>query len=379
MANRVLFVDDEPSFLDGLRRVLRTQAGVWEMAFAQSVDEALEYVRGGQVDVIITDFRMPGKSGLDLVESLKEIRGGADIPVVLLTGSDESDLKRRALEVGATDLLGKPVDREDLLARISSVLRLKSYQDELRTLNATLERKVEERTAQLERSRLDVLWRLAKAGEYRDEGTGNHVIRVSHYSRVLAEQLGATRDFARTIFLTSPLHDIGKIGIPDAILLKPDRLEPEERVVMQKHCEIGARILQGDMGDDDRFRGWSDITAGVGAALDDNQLLSSAASVALGHHEKWDGSGYPRRLAGEDIPLEARVVAVADVYDALRSERPYKPAYSHEQVMEIMAPLVGAHFCPTVFRAFEQANEQLSSIREQFADQDSAEERKRAA
>lgn len=349
------------------------------MAFAQSVDEALEYVRGGQVDVIITDFRMPGKSGLDLVESLKEIRGGADIPVVLLTGSDESDLKRRALEVGATDLLGKPVDREDLLARISSVLRLKSYQDELRTLNATLERKVEERTAQLERSRLDVLWRLAKAGEYRDEGTGNHVIRVSHYSRVLAEQLGATRDFARTIFLTSPLHDIGKIGIPDAILLKPDRLEPEERVVMQKHCEIGARILQGDMGDDDRFRGWSDITAGVGAALDDNQLLSSAASVALGHHEKWDGSGYPRRLAGEDIPLEARVVAVADVYDALRSERPYKPAYSHEQVMEIMAPLVGAHFCPTVFRAFEQANEQLSSIREQFADQDSAEERKRAA
>jgi putative two-component system response regulator len=301
---------------------------------------------------------MPGKDGFALLVELSQSDQTDSIPVIMVTGIGERSLKRRALKMGATDLLNKPVDLEDLIARITNVLRIKSYQDELKQLNETFEKKAKDRTVALEDYRQDVIWRLAKAGEYRDKGTGNHVVRVGHYSRTLAKALDLSIDEVKTIFLTSALHDIGKIAIPDAILLKPGRLTSEERKVMQTHCEIGAQILQ-------------DCTGGsktLGRSGVDNPLLKAAGQIALSHHEWWDGSGYPSGLAVENIPLESRIVSIADAYDALSTERPYKSAYKQDKVLEIMRAEVGAHFDPEVFEAFEQSLDQFRLIYYQYAD-----------
>jgi len=363
----ILFVDDDPYFLKGLFRALHQMSDEWTMLYAESVDVALETIEQNRVDVVVTDFRMDGKDGLDLLRIITESEKLSDIPVVMLTGSDESDLKRRALELGAADLLGKPVIREDLIARIRSVLRLKESQDALRNMNQILEIRVLERTAELEQSRLEMIWRLAKAGEYRDETTGNHVIRVGHFSRIIAKQLGADEDYFRCLFLTSPLHDIGKIGIPDSILGKPGKLTDEERLIMQTHCEIGSKILSRSQSDVGPLSIYSFSSGGVESA-GNNDLIEMAATIALRHHERWDGTGYPDRLAGNQIPMEALIVAVADVYDALSSERPYKPVFTQEKVLAIMREQCGLHFSPDVLAALESSLDEINSIRYQLVD-----------
>jgi len=368
MKSRILFVDDEPAILRVFARILRGQAEVWDMHFALSVDEALEKIDGTEFDAIVSDISMPGKDGFALLNALSASDKTRDIPVIILTGNAENDLKRRALDQGATDLLNKPVDPEDLRARIRSVLRLKSYQDLLKNQNAILERRVRERTAELEASRLDIIGRLAKAGEYRDEDTGNHVVRVGFCCRAIAETLGMDDGFVDLISVTSPLHDIGKIGIPDHILLKPGKLTPEERRTMERHCEIGAGILQKEP---KGFRLYGQLLGGdlIDAyPKNENPFLKMASSIAMGHHERWDGKGYPGGLRGEEIPLEARIAAVTDVYDALGSKRPYKPAYPEERVRAIMGGEVGRHFDPEVFAAFQRAMDEIQSIRSQFPD-----------
>jgi len=366
---RLLFVDDESDFLDAIRRMLYRQRQGWEIIFATSVDEALEEASRIAFDVIVSDVKMPGKDGFELLRSLHESDETKRVPVIMLTGAGDGQHKRHALELGATDLLNKPVKKEDLIARIRSVLRLKSYQDELRTYNDMLERKVAERTSALELSHRDIVWRLAKAGEYRDEMTGNHIARVGCYSRVLSEGMGMPRGFIETIFLTSPLHDIGKIGIPDEILLKPAKLTREERKTMEQHCAIGADILLQEPKGMRPFLAWqgheSDLTE-VGA---DNTVLKMAASIAMTHHERWDGVGYPRGLSGNDIPLESRIVALSDVYDALCCARPYKPAYPEDKVLAIITEEAGGHFDPQVFACFENVIEDFRHIRGQFADE----------
>jgi response regulator RpfG family c-di-GMP phosphodiesterase len=364
---QILFVDDDPYFLKGLFRALHQMTDTWTMLYAESVDEALEIISQNAVDVVVTDFRMDGKDGLDLLRIINESEELSDIPVVMLTGSDESDLKRRALELGAADLLGKPVIREDLIARIKSVLRLKDSQDALKTMNQVLEIRVQERTAELEQSRLEMIWRLAKAGEYRDETTGNHVLRVGHFSRIIANELGGARDYSQCLFLTSPLHDIGKIGIPDAILNKPGKLTAEERLIMQGHCQIGAKILSRSKSDVGPLSVYSFSTSTIEKA-GDNGLIEMAATVALRHHERWDGTGYPDRLAGNDIPLEALIVAVADVYDALSSDRPYKIAFPQDQVLSMMHEQSGLQFSPEVLAALESSLDEIESIRHQLKD-----------
>jgi putative two-component system response regulator len=368
MKSRILFVDDEPAILRVFGRILRDQAKMWDMHFALSVDEALEKIVGTKFDAVVSDISMPGKDGFALLSALSASDRTRDIPVIILTGNTENDLKRRALDQGATDLLNKPVDPEDLRARIRSVLRLKSYQDLLKNQNAFLEEKVRERTAELESSRLDIIGRLAKAGEYRDEDTGNHVVRVGFCCRAIAEALAMDDGFIDLISVTSPLHDIGKIGIPDHILLKPGKLTPEERRTMERHCEIGAGILQKEP---KGFRLYAQLLGGdlIDAyPKSENPFLKMASSIAMGHHERWDGKGYPRGLRGEEIPLEARIAAVTDVYDALGSKRPYKPAYPEEQVRAIMGGEVGRHFDPYVFAAFQKATDEIRSIRSQFPD-----------
>lgn len=223
-----------------------------------------------------------------------------------------------------------------------------------------IEARVRERTAELEESRLDIVWRLAKAGEYRDKGNGNHVVRIGYYCRAISQALGASDEFVRTMFLTSPLHDIGKIAVPDTILLKPGVLTEPERRVIEQHCIIGAEILR-------EYTGHSQES---GRAPYNNPLLSVAARIAMSHHERWDGRGYPEGLSGEETPVEARIVAIADTYDALRSVRPYKPAYSDVRALSIMKEESGGHFDPTVFAAFEAAIEELRQARDEFPDED---------
>jgi len=362
-AKTILFVDDDPAVHDALRRSLHSQRQTWDLRFASGVDEALDLMKRTAFDAVVTDVTMPHRDGLDLLVELQQAEATRDVPVIILTGLGDLALKRRALELGAVDLITKPVVAEDLVARLRSVLRLKSYEDQLREQNDFLEQKVQSRTQELEQSRMEIIWRLAKAGEYRDEQTGNHVVRVAAYCRALAEQLGLSRSFTHALVLTSPLHDIGKIGVPDAILLKSGTLTEDQWRIMQQHCQIGYEILQKDVsGLADVLQFSGDATEGAGA-LPPNPLLEHAASIALHHHERWDGTGYPNGLQGEQTPLAARIVAVADVYDALSHARPYKPAFPENKVLAIMTEEAPSHFDPAVFAAFLDAREPFRDIR----------------
>ncbi len=365
----ILFVDDEVNVLDALQRALRGRCDGWSIQTAQSTDEALERASVTPFDAIVTDVTMPGRDGLELLRVLQSQETTRGIPVIILTGLSDVALKRRALDLGAVDLLNKPILAEDLIARLRCALRIKSQQDELKAQNQTLERRVRERTAELESSRVDIILRLAKAGEYRDEQTGDHVVRVGASSRALAERLGMPADFCDMIALTSPLHDIGKIGIPDAILLKNGSLSPAEWVSMKRHCEIGYEILQQDpIGLQESLR-WSDLSAGPAPRAIGNTLLKQAALIALCHHERWDGKGYPHGLTGAQIPLEARIVCVADVYDALSHARPYKPAFSEDQVLSIMTEESRWRFDPDVFGAFLHIQDVFRAIRLEHTDE----------
>ncbi|HED63996.1 MAG TPA: response regulator, partial [Planctomycetes bacterium] len=359
--------DDEQRLLDSTRRILRSKRSEWDMVFANSVDAALEVLEERPVDAIVSDINMPEKDGFDLIRAVRDRSDWVTIPIVILTGNAENDLKRRALELGATDLLNKPVHREDLIARLGNVIRVKEYQDEIRRHNETLEELVRERTAQLEASQAELIWRLGRAGEFRDTDTGMHVVRVGFYSRELAAQLGTDEEFQRMVFMTAPLHDLGKIGIPDGILLKPGKLNEEDWVTMRMHARMGADILRNDI-----FQRGALTRLAIGAHMPipevENPFTAMAARIAEGHHERWDGTGYPDGVAGEDIPLEARIVSLADVYDALGSSRPYKDPFSDEEILEIIRAGRGSQFDPAVVDAFEACLPKLQAIRAEFAD-----------
>jgi putative two-component system response regulator len=364
----ILFVDDEVRVLDSLRRMLHAQRHLWEMTFLDRADLAWAHLMEHRVDAAVMDVKMPGSSGLELLERMQHTERTKDVPVVILTGLADYDLKTRALELGAADLLAKPVQPAELLARLRNVLRLKSCQDELKAQNVLLERKVEERTVELAHSRLDIIWRLGKVAEQRDEYTGNHVVRVGFYSRQIADAMKKNHAFQETIFLAAPLHDIGKVAIPDRILLKPGPLNDAESATMRQHCFAGARILREESPIREAFYHWRAVDSRAAIPDFKNEVLDVAASIALTHHERWDGNGYPEGLAGENIPLEARIVAVADVYDALTSSRPYRFAYSEERALRILAEGAGSHFDPQVHAAFVSALPELRLIRERFAD-----------
>ncbi|HBD08346.1 MAG TPA: two-component system response regulator, partial [Syntrophobacteraceae bacterium] len=333
------------------RRALHSHQGAWNISFLTRAKAALAHLADHEVDTIVTDVQMPEMDGFELIRQIREERGRLDIPIIVVTGLGDAALKRRALDLGATDLLSKPVSREDLIARVQSALRIKWQQDELKAYSEGLERLVAERTLELADSRLDVLWRLGKAAEYRDKDTGQHIIRVSLYCRVLAEALGLDRDFTDAIFLTSPLHDIGKMAIPDAILLKPGKLSDSEWVVMKCHCEAGAQILCDEsLG----MKIYFELQGREGGPRHQAvPLLQTAATIARSHHERWDGNGYPKGLIGEAIPLEGRIVALSDVYDALSSKRPYKAALPEAEVITVLKAEAGKHFDPAVHAAFE--------------------------
>ena len=320
----LLLVDDEPTNLRVLRTVLQEQ---YRLLFAKSGEEALQLVQKEQPDLILLDVMMPGLTGFDVCARLKANPATSAIPVIFVTAlKDEMD-ETKGFEVGAVDYITKPISPAVVRARVKTHLSLVQAQE-------------------LKQTRLQVIQRLGRAAEYKDNETGLHILRMSHYAQVLALAGGFTTQHAEDLLHAAPMHDIGKIGIADHILLKPGKLTAEEYQEMQKHPLIGAEII-GDC---------------------ESALLKMAKTVALYHHEKWDGSGYPHGLAGEAIPVEARIVALCDVFDALTSTRPYKKAWTVPDTLDYIRQQKGLHFEPRLVDLLEQQLPQILVIKERWAE-----------
>ena len=322
MKMTVLIVDDNPTNLMVLRHLVGRMDNCDPLTMS-SGEEALSWCQQNTPDLILTDYMMPGMDGLSMVKSLRAMPHIQDIPVIMVTTSDMKEVRQNALEGGATDFLAKPVDPAETRARIQNLLKLRRAQRQLREVAAQ-----------------DLVIRLSHIAESRDPETGKHIERMAFYAQIIANRLELGPEIEERIFLSAPMHDIGKVAIPDHILLKPGKLTPEEFDIMKTHAARGADFLQGS----------------------ELPLLQMAHDIALGHHEKYDGSGYPSGLAGDAIPMAARIVAVADVFDALTSSRPYKPAWEIERALDFMRAQRGLHFDPQVLDAFLASLDQVLDI-----------------
>ena len=363
----ILIVDDEPLNIEVVRRYLE-MGGYRNLISTDHAGQALPLMGLNRPDVVLLDIQMPGINGLEILAAIRSDEELCRTPVLILTGSSDPETKLIALQAGATDLLPKPVHSEELLARLGNVLKVKAYQDRLYSYSEELEEAVRRRTAELESSRLDVIHCLARAAEFRDDDTGQHIVRVGRYARVIAAQLGFSRRDLDILEPAAQLHDVGKIGIPDSILLKSGKLTPEEYEMMQKHCGFGNRIVHKvPDGDAVMLRRHTDIGARIIDASS-SPILEMARRIALTHHERWDGNGYPLGLSREDIPVEGRITAVADVFDALSSKRPYKPAFPLQKCFAIMAEGRGTQFDPEVLDAFFVRRDDIIQIQIDSAD-----------
>jgi putative two-component system response regulator len=326
-------------------------AGYQDLVLVQDPSEVLSRYAEAPVDLILLDLNMPRLDGYAVMARLKALDDPLLPPILVLTAQQSHDYLLRALGAGARDFVSKPFDRAELLMRVRNLLDAHLAHRLLYRQRDVLEEMVAARTLELQRTRLEIVQRLGRAAEYRDEETGNHILRMSHTAALLARAVGCDEATCEQLLHAAPMHDIGKIGIPDHILQKPGRLDAAEWEVMKTHCEIGARILEG---------------AGSG-------LLEMGRQVSLTHHEKWDGSGYPRALAGEDIPLVGRICALADVFDALTSDRPYKRAWTVDAALEFIRAESGRHFDPQLVTTFFEKLPAVLSIRERFAGPSTAE------
>lgn len=333
----VLVADDIVENLMVLDEILH---GDYNVRVATSGQKCLDIAQSETPpDLILLDVMMPGMDGFQVCENLKRDGRTCDIPVIFVTAMGEVDDEAHGLALGAVDYILKPVSPAVVKARVKTHLALYDQ-------NRELERRVRERTRELNETRLQIIRRLGRAGEFRDNETGMHVIRVSHYCRLMAEAMNLNNSHVEQIFLAAPMHDIGKIGVPDRILLKPGKLEPDEFALMQRHAEIGSEIL-GDQ---------------------DAGLLGIARTIALTHHEKWNGAGYPHGLKEHDIPIEGRITAIADVFDALTSERPYKRAWSVDEAVTLIQSEAGKHFDPTLVDIFMKVLPEVVAHRDRYAD-----------
>jgi two-component system, response regulator RpfG len=344
--NTVMVVDDQSTGRAILEEVVRSiDVSIAVEPFESPID-AVRWATTHPSDLVLVDYQMPEIDGIEFVRRLRLMPEYAHVPMVMVTVHDDRKVRYAALDAGITDFLTKPIDTRECLARCRNLLTLRRQQLALEDKGRLLEGMVQEATAEVRQREKETLFRLAKAGEFRDEDTGNHVIRMARYSRLIAETIGMDPQEAETIELAAPLHDIGKIGLPDHILLKADKLTEVEAKVMQRHPVIGYEILKDSP----------------------SKYLRMGALIALGHHEKFDGSGYPYGLVGDHIPLAARIVAVADVYDALTSRRPYKAAWLSDEAFKYLQSNRRAHFDPALVDAFVGAREDALAIQEEFKD-----------
>jgi putative two-component system response regulator len=343
--SRILIVDDEPANLKLLEKMLRAE-GFSNLLLIADSRQVKDAYCAEPTDLILLDINMPYLSGYEVMAQLKELNDPLLPPILVLTAQPGRDFLMRALSEGARDFLSKPFDRFELLARVRNLLEahlaLRLSVDQ----KGVLEEMVRKRTAEVVQSRLDIVQRLGRAAEHRDNETGRHVLRMSHGAALLAKQIGWREERCLLMLNACPMHDLGKIGISDTILLKPARLTDDERAIMETHATIGADILSGS----------------------DNELLETARIIALTHHEKWDGSGYPGKLAGEAIPLEGRISAIVDVFDALTSVRPYKRAWPVDEAVEEMRKQSGAHFDPDLVEHFLAILPEVLKIVERFSE-----------
>jgi putative two-component system response regulator len=332
----ILVVDDTPENIDVLNGILSDQ---YDVKVAINGKMALKIAQNLKPDLILLDIMMPEMDGYEVCTRLKADMETQKIPVIFVTAKDQTVDEAHGFEVGAVDYITKPVSPPIVLVRVKTHLTLYDQQRELEGL-------VKERTLELDETRLEIIRRLGRAAEYRDNETGMHVIRMSKYSQQIALKIGLDDEQAELILNASPMHDIGKIGIPDAVLLKPGKLDNEEYAIMKKHCEYGVKII----------------------GEHPSEILKAANVAALTHHEKWNGKGYPNGLAGEDIPLIGRITAVADVFDALTSERPYKKGWEVEKAVNLIKEESGQHFDPRMVNAFVEVFPKVLEIKDQYAD-----------
>lgn len=367
--SKIMIVDDEPLNIMTFRQHLK-QEGYRDFITTSSARDALRMVREHHPDVVLLDINMPHVSGLDILRIIGLDPSLQHIPVLILTAATDPEVRRTALDLGASDFLSKPVDPNELLPRVRNAIILKQHFDMMANEAARLEIEVDRRTRQLEATRQQLILSLARAAEHRDNDTGNHVLRVGRYSMIIAEQLGYPQKRLPMLEQAAQLHDVGKIGIPDSILFKPGKLDPDEFELMRKHCALGRQIIE-PISDKD----WEVLKTHTrrGESLlhvRSSPLLMLAAKIAQTHHEKWDGTGYPLGLSGEDIPLEGRIVAVADVYDALASARPYKKPFPRSQCFEILEAGRGRQFDPAVLDAFFKRSDAIVEIQMQLMDEE---------
>lgn len=343
--SRVLIIDDQLISRMILEQLIRSIGDDTEAISFSDPVKALEWAKHHSHDLVLTDFKMPNMDGVEFTQWLRNIPSCVDVPVIIITCMDDQNTKYRALEAGATDFLTKPIDHHECRARCKNLLKLRQQQSIIRDRARWLEREITEKTRELQLREKETLLRLAKAGEYRDNETGDHILRMAYTARLIAETLGKDSDYCNVIEQAAPMHDIGKIGVPDRILLKPGKLDRHERSVMMHHARIGYEILRDSP----------------------SQFLQFGATIAWCHHERFNGEGYPRGLKGDAIPIEARIVALADVLDALLSERPYKKAWPIERALDLINDESGKQFDPQCVEALMVNLDRVLATRKLFS------------
>jgi len=343
--HKIVIIDDTEIDLKLMSHLVQKLGGCEPLCFSESA-KALAWCQFNDPDLIIVDYMMPAPDGLAFTRLFRALPGKTDIPLLMVTVNGGVEVRHRALELGANDFLTKPIDKIELLSRVKNMLALRSSQKKLADHAEWLASEVRKATEEILVREREIVFRLSKAAEYRDPETGAHILRMAHYSKHIAQNLGLSQADQDLILEAAPMHDIGKVGIADGILLKPGRLAPEEFEIMKRHAQIGHDILAGSA----------------------SFTLQTGAAIALTHHEKFDGTGYPNGLSGEDIPLYGRIVAVADVFDALTSERPYKAAWDIDRAISLVRESAGAHFDPACVDAFLMNWSNVLDIKQSFVE-----------
>ena len=343
---KILIVDDEPTSVRLLTKIL-SEAGYINIKSTRDPKKVQKLYNDFQPDLLVLDLHMPHMEGFKIMDELKQANKDDDyLPILVISQERNRVIQFSALEAGAKDFLVKPYDSIEVLLRIRNFLEVRMLHQKIREQNLILEKKIQERTEQLYKNQKDVIQLLSRAVEYRDSETGTHTLRISKYTFCLAEALGLSPVECEIMSTASTLHDLGKIGIPDRILQKPGKLTPEEWEVMKTHTTIGSELLSGS----------------------ESKFLELGEKIALTHHEKWDGSGYPKGIKGEKIPLVGRICGLCDVFDALTSRRPYKKAWPVEEALEEIKRGSGSHFDPAIVDCFFRILPQIRKIHKQFGD-----------
>jgi len=342
---QIVIIDDVEANLLLLRHFIGQLGEAHEVQAFTDPQQALAHCQAVTPDLVIVDYMMPELNGIDLVQRVRATPGRADIPMLMVTANDELEVRYRALEAGANDFLTKPLDKIEFRARMRNMLALRANQKRLEDRASWLAEEVLKATDEIVRRERETILRLSRAAEFRDPETGDHIQRMAHYSWMIAVRLGLPLEQQQLILEAAPMHDVGKVGIPDHILLKPGKLDDAEFAIMKQHPVMGHQILSDSA----------------------SPLLQMAASIALSHHEKFAGGGYPLGLKGDAIPLVGRIVAVADVFDALTSARPYKPAWEMDRALQFMRDQRGLHFDPECVDAFLGQLDEVRAVRQRFA------------